>query len=154
MKRILFRVFVPIFLSVLFGFLCGKMVYNIYLDDEYLTMENKKIYLLQNGAYSSYNSMKENSMYYNYIYFYEDNFYKTAIGITKNKDNIDKIRKLYDCDIIVNSYYVNDNNLSSELDELDNRLKILDDEDEIRNVVKDALKLYSSNNKVKLTKIS
>lgn len=154
MKKILFRVFIPVFLSILFGFLCGKMVYQIYLDDEYFSMIDKKIYLLQNGAYSSYDSMKENSISYNYVYFYEDNLYKTVIGITKNKDNIEKIKKMYDCDIVVNSYYTASSDLNKKLDELDSKLKLLEEEDEIKEVIDMSLKLYDEDSEIKLVKIS
>lgn len=154
MKRMLLRVFVPIFLSVLFGFICGKMVYDIYFYDNSLTMEDKTIYLIQNGAYSSYDSMIENVSSYNYIYFNEDNLFKTVIGVTMNKDNIDKIKKIFDGEVLVNSYYINDTDILNEIGKLDDELKSYTEVEDIRRVVNDILRLYKNDDKVKLIKIS
>ena len=90
MKKILRKVFVPIFLSVICGSICGKLVYDIYDRDIKEELLGEKIYLLQAGAYSTYDNMVDNTLVNNYIY-YEDNdgLYKAIIGITEDYNNID-----------------------------------------------------------------
>ena len=96
MKDILKKALVPIFLSIICGFLCARVVYKIYLGDTNLAYDGNLIYLIQSGAYSTYDSMRANTISYDYVYYEEDELFKTVIGVTKNKSNIDKIKKVYE----------------------------------------------------------
>ena len=75
------KVIIPIFISILCGALCGKIVYNIY-DENNTFLANNTMYLLQAGAYSSYDNMRVNTMGNNYVYYEDDGLYKAIIGIT------------------------------------------------------------------------
>ena len=147
------RALIPIFFSITLGFLCSRLVYKIYLSDIDLVYEDSIIYLLESGEYDSYDNMKINNISYDYIYYEEDNLYKTIIGVTKNKDNIDKIINIYNGEIIVSKYYINDRELIDKINEYDNLLSNEEDEDKIREIVLDMLNLYKED-KVILTKIS
>ena len=110
MKEILKKAMMPIFLSIVFGGICGQIVYKIYLGNTELALGGNLIYLIQSGAYSSYDNMRANTIGYDYVYYEEDNLYKAIIGVTKNKDNIEKIKKTYGKEVIVNEYYTEDKN--------------------------------------------
>ena len=108
------KVVIPVFISILCGGICGKIVYNIY-DENDTFLTNSTMYLLQAGAYSSYDNMRANTMGNNYVYYEDDGLYKAIIGITSSYDNIEKIKNAYNGEVIVNEYYLNDIELSSPI---------------------------------------
>jgi len=154
MKDKIKKVVIPIFLSVICGAISGKLVYSIYATKTENILTSNKIYLLESGSYDSYDNMRNNTMGINYVYYEDDNNYKAIIAIVKDYDNIDKIKKIYDKDINVSEYYLADQDLNNKLIELDSKLKIADDESEIKNIVIEMLDLYRDDNSIKLVKIS
>jgi len=154
MKEILKRAMIPIFLSIICGGICGRMVYKIYLGDNDLVYDGNLIYLIQSGAYSNYDSMRANAINYDYIYYEEDNLFKTVIGITKNEENIEKIKKIYGTDVIINKYYSEDEILNSKILEYDNKLSKEEDDDKIKEIVVEMLNLYKGDDNQKLIKVS
>lgn len=154
MKQILKKAIIPIFLSIICGFLCGRVVYKIYLGNDDLSYNQNLIYLIQSGAYSSYDNMRANTIGNNYVYYQEDELYKTIIGITKNKDNIEKIKKIYDGEVIINEYYTNDQILNNKIIEYDKKISKEENNDKIKEIVIEVLNLYKGEVDVKLIKIS
>ena len=154
MKEILKKAMIPIFLSIISGFACGKIVYDIYLGDSDLTYDNNLVYLIQSGAYSSYDSMRANTTSYDYIYYEEDDLFKTVIGLTKKEENIEKIKSNYNGDIIITKYYITDNELNSKIIEYDNILSNEKNKDKIKEVIIKMLNLYKGENDIKLIKVS
>lgn len=154
MKEILKRAMIPVFLSIILGGICGRVVYKIYLDDSGLGYDDNIIYLIQSGEYSSYDNMRADTVGYDYVYYEEDKLYKTVIGITKNKDNIDKIKNVYDGEVSVFKYYTDDILLNKELTNYDNILQSEEDNDKIMEIVVKMLNLYKDNSDAKLIKVS
>jgi len=154
MKSILKKAMIPIFLSIICGALCGRVVYKIYLGDTEVTFGGNLIYLVQSGAYSSYDNMRANTIGYDYVYYEEDNLYKTIIGVTKNKDNIEKIKEAYKGEVTINEYYNEDEILNKKLNEFDNLLIKEDDSEKIKEIIIEMLNLYKGENGIKLTKVS
>lgn len=154
MKEILKKAMIPIFLSIICGCICGRVVYKIYLGENELAYNGNLIYLVQSGAYSTYDNMRANTIGYDYVYYEEDNLYKTVIGITKNKKNIDKIKEVYDGDVIVTEYYIEDAVLNNKIVEYDNILLKEKENIKIKDIVIKMLNLYKENNDIKLIKIS
>jgi len=62
MIKKLFKIFLPIFLSILFGSICGKLVFSNYDVKIKQNFSGKKIYLIQIGAYSNYDNMVSNTL--------------------------------------------------------------------------------------------
>lgn len=153
MLKKLFKKVLPIFLSVIFGTICGKLVFSNYEDKITNTLNKEKVYLLQIGAYSNYDNMVNNTLVNNYIYYQdEDGLYKSVIGITQKEENIEKIKSLYQNEIITTEYYSNDKKLIKKLKEYDKILNKTTDNNEIKQIVKQSLELYKDNNST-LTKI-
>ena len=146
------KVIIPIFISILCGALCGKIVYNIY-DENNTFLANNTMYLLQAGAYSSYDNMRVNTMGNNYVYYEDDGLYKAIIGITSSYDNIEKIKNTYNGEIIVNEYYLNNIELSNKIYELDKKLSKEENKDNIREIINSMLELYKEGN-INLTKVN
>ena len=146
------KVVIPVFISILCGAICGKIVYNIYAENDTL-LANNTMYLLQAGAYSSYDNMRANTMGNNYVYYEDDGLYKAIIGITSSYDNIEKIKNSYDGEVIVNEYYLNDVELSNKIYELDKKLNKEENTDNIREIINSMLELYKKEN-INLTKVN
>lgn len=82
-----------ILIAVILGISTAKVVYsktNISKEDK------NDIYFLQLGVYSSINSMEEDTKKVdNKLVLKEDNKYYVYVAISKYKDNLNKISKLY-----------------------------------------------------------
>lgn len=154
MKETLRKIIISILISSSLGSICGILVYKIYFTDNMLSIDNNTIYLIQSGAYSSYDNMRASAVNYSYIYYEEDNLYKIIIGITKSKDNINKIKEVYGEGVIVNTYYNDDELLNSKIIEYDRKLNNTNDLEEEKKIIIEMLNLYKKDDKIKLTKIS
>lgn len=153
MKKVFKGIFIPLMLSVLFGFVCGKFVYGIYRDDIGDKFNSSLVYLLEGKTYLTYDGMRRENVTGNYVYYVDDNGYKTVFGITKNIDNVEKIKSLYENDLDVLEYYVSNEKISNKQDEYDNLLKDSEGKDKIRIVVNDILNMYKEDDTVRLVLI-
>ena len=154
MKETLKKMIISILISSSLVSICGILIYKIYFTNNILSIDNNTIYLIQSGAYSSYDNMRASAVNYSYIYYEEDNLYKTIIGITKSKDNINKIKEVYGNEVIVNTYYNDDELLNSKIIEYDKKLNNTNDIEEEKKIIIEMLNLYKKDDKIKLTKIS
>lgn len=154
MRSILKKAVVPIFLSILCGSLCGRVVYGIYLSDDKLSFNDNLIYLIESGAYSSYDNMRTDTIGYDYVYYEEGDLYKTVIGVTKNRNNIEKIKKIYGREVVVSEYYSNDSNLNDLLSQYDYSLLNETDVVKIKEIVIKMLNIYKDEDASKLIKVS
>ena len=147
------KVVLPIFISVLSGGICGHLVYNIYEDEASLAQADNLVYLIQSGAYSSYDNMRANTMG-NYVYYEDEGLYKTIIGITQSEENIEKIKDAYGKEVVVNKYYINDKELCNSIKEYDQKLNKVQTNEEVQQVVIEMLNLYKEDKNVEISKVS
>ena len=150
MKKIIRGIFVPLVVSMLFGFVCGKLVYQVYNDKLETKLTSSRLYLVQNGEYLTYDSMREENSGNNYVYYKDEDGYKTVIGITRDEDNIDKIKSLYSDTVKVEEYYVSNELLNEKQDEYDKMLSDTDDVYEVKEVVDNILNLYREDETIRL----
>lgn len=157
MKRIIIRLFkrlvLPIFISIIMGGVCGHIIYSIYSDNNEMVFSSNVVYLLQTGAYSDYNNMRINSLSNDYVYYEDDGLYKTIIGITTSKNNIDKIKKAYGSDIVVSKYLINDVNLYNKIKSFDIKISKESNNKKINSLVLSMLKIYKDNSNIELIDI-
>ena len=146
MIKKLFKLVLPIFLSVIFGGISAKLVFSNYDQKITNNINGKKVYLIQSGAYSNYDNMVNNTLISKYIYYQDDDgLYKSVIGITENKDNINKIKSTYTGDIIISEYYSNDTKLNNKIKEYDDLLHNTTDTNKIKEIIVKMLELYKDN---------
>lgn len=154
MKKKLKKVLFPIFLSVVCGAICGRLVYGIYDKKLETDIHGEKIYLIQAGAYSTYDNMVENTSINHYVYYEdEDGLFKSIIGLTENYDNIEKIKNTYSGNVLISEYYSKDKELNNKIKEYDEKIKKCESKEEIQKLVLEMLSLYKDN-KSTLTKIT
>ena len=150
MKKIFRGVLVPLVISIMFGFICGKLVYKVYDEELENKLSSSKLYLIENGQYLTYDSMREENNGNNYVYYKDEDGYKTVIGITRDENNIDKIKSLYSDKMNVEEYYVSNELLNDKQDEYDEILNNTDDVYKVKEVVDNILNLYREKDTIKL----
>ena len=140
MKKIK-KFLLPIFISVICGGICGKLVFDIYEPKTDGIFNGKKVYLVQIGTYSDYDNMTKSINLSKYVYYEDDGKYKAIIGITMNKNNIDKIISTYNGEVIVSEYYSTDSYLNDKIIEYDKKLSSASD-NQIKDIVNEMLSFY------------
>lgn len=147
MKRKIKKVLVSCVLSVLCGSICGKLLYGVYDKRIEADIYGEKIYLIQAGSYDNYDNMVKNTSFSHYVYYKdEDGLFKSIIGLTENKDNINKLKSIYNGDVSVLEYYSNDLELNKKIKEFDNKLVHITNGEEIKNLTLSMLDLYKDKN--------
>ena len=154
MKNKLRKVFMPIFLSIICGFLCGRLMFSIYEDKGKDILNSNIIYLLEDTSYKDYDSMKSNENMSSYIYYKDNDSYNTVVAMTKNKDNIDKIKKVYDKELNVTKYFLDDIDINNKIDEYDEKIVSTSDNEEIKGIVSEIIDTYKDKEDIKMIKIS
>ena len=153
MKERLKKIFVPIFLSVICGGICGRLLFSIYEEKTSNILNSNIIYLLEDSSYDSYDSMKASSLS-NYVYYNDNGKYNAIIGITKNEDNIKKIEKIYNKELNIKKYLLSDKEIISKINEYDSEIEKASTDEEIRKIVLEMLELYKDRDDIKMVKIS
>ncbi len=148
------KIFVPIFLSVICGFLCGRILFSIYEDKASLILDSNIVYFLEDSTYNDYNTMKMNVINSNYIYYEEDGKFIPVVAFTRNKDNIEKIRKVYDKELTISKYLLSDDSIISLIDKYDEKLSSAEDSEKIKEIIMEMITLYQDDDKAKIAKIS
>lgn len=154
MKKILKGIFVPVFVAIIVGYIGGKFVYKTYRDNLYDSLSSSRLYLIENGEYESIDSMREENSGNNYVYYKDNDKYKTVVGITRKYDNINKIKELYSDNLSVMEYYVANDVVDSKQDEYDKILMDTDDIHQVKEVVDNILNLYRSDDSIRLIAIN
>lgn len=154
MKNIVKNFLLPVLTAILIGYILGTHFYKTYKDNIYDSLSSSRLYLVQNGEYDTIDAMRQENIGNDYIYYEDDNKYKTVIGITRNFENIDKIKSLYNDNLQVTEYYIATKFLDTKQDEYDKLLLKASSLSEVKEVVDNILKLYQSDNDIRLISIS
>lgn len=141
---------ITIVISLLVGFLLSNYILKQYDSNIPLIPtfgnNNTQVYLIQQGVYSSMNSMKSNtSNISDYIYTTIDNMYYVYIGMTLNNENVTKLQEYYknkNIPTIVKTTTISDSNFIETLKQYDKVLQETSDADTIKEVCKQVLSKY------------
>lgn len=137
-----------IIISILVGFLLSYYMLKEYESVDIIPVFNVKetAYLVQQGVYSSMESMQENtSSLTDYIYSVIDNMYYVYIGISLESDNVNKIQEYYktkDINTIIKTTTISDTELLNSLRQYDMVLKETNEEETIKEIIKQTLSKY------------
>ena len=154
MKKILKGIFVPLFVAMIVGYIGGKFVYRTYKDNLYDSLRSSRLYLVEKGEYDNIDEMRQENSGNNYVYYKDDDKYKTVVGITRKFDNISKIKELYSDNLSVMEYYVANDIVNSKQDEYDKMLNDASDIYQVKEVVDNILNLYRSDDSIRLIAIN
>lgn len=141
------KFFVTVLLAILIGIIFGKIMFNQY-DGKLKEVfnEEEKVYFLQQGVYSSLESVSKNTATVNhYVVEKDDSYYRVYAGITKNEKNIDKIREVLIAagnDIYVRELNLNQASFLDILTQYDLLLEKTDEKTQILQIQKQVLNQY------------
>ena len=153
MKKKIRGVVVPLVIALFVGYIGGKYAYRTYRDNLYDTLRSSRLYLVEKGSYDTIDTMREENSDNNYVYYKDNDKYKTVVGITKDYDNIKKIKSLYSDNLSVMEYYVANDIIDSKQDEYEKELMAAADYKEVKEAVDNILNLYRSDEKIRLIAI-
>ena len=144
MKKYLF----PILVALIIGLFLSYVFLNQYEDYNGLVVSNNtdNLYFIQYGVFSSMESMEENTMkLQNYIYNIDNDLYYVYIGITKHRENADKIINYYNSlgyEVLIKEYSISNKNFLSHLETYDEVLKSTSDSMAISSIINQVLMKY------------
>ena len=140
---------VPIISALLVGFLLAKFTIDQYDRKESIKTvfsNYETLYFVQQGVYSSKESMEKNMTdFVYYIYNLEDNMYHTYIGITKSKENCEKLKGFFEkmgYITYIKEFVVESVAFIEVLNQYDNLLAQTDDENTIKAICSQILGKY------------
>lgn len=139
----------PIFLALLTGLILGRFVLNQYEFEGRIVSvvnKNKTAYFIQQGVYSSKESMEENvKAFPYYIYTLDQDKYYVYIGITFSSDNAAKIEGYYKnlgYDTYVKEITINSDSFTTVLEQYDSLLENSTDNEVIGTICSQVLNEY------------
>ena len=154
MKSKIKKIATPIFMSIVCGMICGRLMFSIYEDKGNTLLNSNIIYLLEDTSYDNYDAMKASTISSDYIYYEENGKYKAVVAMTKNKNNIQKIKNVYDRELTVTEYLLSDEEINSKLEEYDVRIENAEDKKELKEIIIDMINIYKGEEDIKMVKIS
>lgn len=137
-----------ILISLVIGFFLSYFILTRYKSFKGITVSNigEEYYFLANGKYSSKEQMEEAGIdLENYVYRKDGVNYYMYVGITKNKDNAEKIKKYYgskNISIEIKEFYISNKRFSEAISNLDNILINTTDEVVITEIINQGLDKY------------
>ena len=142
------KYFVPFSVSLLIGISLAYFITHQYesLDGITVSALASEIYYVQRGVYSDRENMENNMKEFtNYIYNVEDNMYHTYIGVSKYKENAEKIQNIYKnegIETIIKNKIVDSKDFMEILSRYDDILKKTDDTESIKVITRQTLAKY------------
>lgn len=144
MKKYLFT----FFSALVIGFFLGNFFLKQYNDFNGIKVSNTgdNLYFIQYGVFSNLKELEDNTInLQNYVYNEQDNLYYVYVGITKLKENADKILKHYNSlgyDVSIKEFGISNKNFIELLKNYDDVLKNTDDDTTISSIVNQVLAKY------------
>src|SRR5574344_425057 len=126
----------PVVLSIDIGIFMAVFILNQYNNKSKVTTvfnSGELLYFLEVGEYQTENDMKANSskLIY-YIYNIENNMYHVYVGITKDKNNVNKLKDFFNkkgYSINVKEIYIDNEKFNELLSQYDLLIKNVKDEE-------------------------
>ena len=142
------KYFKAILVSLIIGFFLSYFFLSQYKDFKGITVsaEDEEYFFLSFGKYSSKEEMENSGVNLeNYVYRKDGIYYYMYVGITKNKDNAEKMKKYYEgksINVEIKDFYISSNKFSEAIDNLDNILINSNDEVVVTEIINQGLNKY------------
>lgn len=141
---------ISIVVCVLVGSFMGKIMFDQYdnKDTKKVSTTNvsEDVYFFQAGVYSNLENMKNaTSSYHSYSYLKKDDKYYVFLGITKNEENKEKLKKYFEelsLDVYIKQITMDNAGFLENLDQYDILLKTAKTKEEIQAVNDSILAKY------------
>lgn len=141
------KIIIPLIIAIGIGYFFGQIIFNQYnknITDVF--NEGTKVYFLQQGVYTTPESMeKQTTKVKNYIYTKDKKYYRTYVAITKDSSNVNKLKDLFvklGNDIYVKETTINNSDFISLLTQYDKLIQKTTDSNSIVDITKEVLIKY------------
>lgn len=151
MKQKLIKGISSIFFAVTLGLICGFLLYKTYSKETKYLVSNNVVYLIEYKEYSNYDSMKLANLNNDYTYYKDKNTYYTVLGFSMDKNNLDKIKKIYK-DVNIIKCYIDNKDFIDKLKNYDQELSKTNNKDKIKEILNNIISTYH-NNEVEILKV-
>lgn len=144
MKKYLFTFLI----ALIIGFFLSNFFLKQYDDFDGIKVSGtgETLYFIQYGVFTSLENLEENTISLeNYIYNKQDNLYYVYVGITKEKENAEKIVKFYKnlgYEAIIKEFEITNKDFLNQLVNYDEILKNTKDETAISSIISQVLIKY------------
>ena len=135
-------------IALIIGFFLSNFFLKQYDDFEGIKVANKgeTLYFVQYGVFSTLESLEENTIaLQNYVYNKQDDLYYVYVGITKLKENAEKIVNYYKSlgnETIIKEYGISNKKFLELLENYDTIIKNTNDETAIASIINQVLVKY------------
>ena len=143
------KTYFPLLLCIAVGFFMGKLMFSQYDDKQGLKLvsaTSEKLYFIQQGVYSTKESMEENTTNLTYyIYTMQDDKYYVYVGITKDDENLEKLKGYFinlGYNIYVKEFDISNESFITILDQYEMMLKTTTDNKTIGAICSQVLGKY------------
>ena len=141
------KMFVYIAFSIILGSLFGQMIFKQYNNNLVDVFKEATIlYFLQQGVYSTVQSMEDNTKNLkDYVYIKDNNYYRVYAAITKDIENITKLKEYFNSkgnDIYVKEMAENNKTFLNILGQYDKLIKTANNDESMTNIIKEVLIKY------------
>ena len=126
------------------------MTFNFYdnVDTQNIISYDENVYLLKYGTYKTLDEMKDKVLDIDrYIYIEENGKFTSYVAITKTKENINKIKKIYDSKDIkltVEKRKIDNEEFIQNLNEYEKLLSATEEENSLLIIEKQIISCYES----------
>jgi hypothetical protein len=135
---------IPLIISIILGFIAAQIVYNEY--DKKQVVNQNNTYILQGGVYTTKETLdKAIKSFNNYLVVSEEDKYYVYLAMTSSKDNVDKLKKMYEdtgIDIYVREVNVDNAEFVSNLEQYDVLIRSVDNNDNLISINEVILSSY------------
>lgn len=144
------KYFKTFILASIIGFFLGMICIKQYKDSGTIKVASSSntLYFIQFGVYSSKKNMEEGTIdLQNYIYNINNELYYVYVGITKDRENANKLVMYYEdlgYSTIIKEYEVVNKEYIKEIENLDEVLRITEDSTVIGSMANQSLEKYES----------
>lgn len=142
------KYFLTISISLIIGFFLSFFLLNQYKDYSGIAVynEGEEYIFLKLGTYNSKEEMEASAINLeNYVYRKDDDKYSMYVGITKNKDNAEKMKNYYqskNLNVEEKTFYISNKKFNESIENLDNILINSNDEVVINEIINQGLNKY------------
>lgn len=139
----------PVIAAIIIGLCLAKFMFNQYTygaNIDTVFNNGTKVYFLQQGVYSSYESMQTSlSSFTYYIYSLNEDKYYVYVALTKSEENLQKLKDYYNSlgySIYVKELSVNNSEFLNLLEQYDTLLNKTTEKSVIEAIIVQALAKY------------
>lgn len=142
------KTIIGIIIAILAGVLLAKLTFDKYekVDTKNVISYDDEVYMLRVGTYDSVDEMQRSALdYERYIYIEKEGKVTVYIGIAKTRENIEKIKNVYDDKNVkttVETVTINNDEFIQNLNEYEKLLDVTEDANSLLIIENQILSCY------------